>query len=90
MSQGLGISLWRIFLDQLLQECVYILSVSSPLSSLVSTRHSCCNPSAALLGTQLGHLGYDREGVELRIGSIGTVDACHINFAAELTVLEIG
>ena len=87
---GLSISLWSIFLDELLQEIIHILAVLSHrlferIVGIAGISHQ-----FALLGTQLGNLGYDREGVEIRVGSIGTVDTCHIHLLAQFAVLEIG
>ncbi len=87
---GFSISLRSIFLDELLQEIIHILAVLSHrlferIVGIVVISHQ-----LALLGTQLGNLGYDREGVEIWVGSIGTVDACHIHLLAQFAVLEIG
>ena len=87
---GFGISFRRILLDELLQEIVYILgvlrhSLLQRVLGVVVVTHQ-----LSLLGTQLGNLGNDREGVELRIGAIRTMDAGHIHLAAKLTVLKIG
>ena len=87
---GLGICLRSVFLDEALQEVVYVLGILGHrllqrIIGIGAVAHQ-----LSLLGTELGNLGYDREGVEHRVGTVGTVDACHVNLAAELTVLEIG
>ena len=87
---GFSISLRSIFLDELLQEIIHILAVLSHrlferIVGIVGISHQ-----LALLGTQLGNLGYDREGVEFWVSTIGTVDACHIHLLAQFAVLEIG
>ena len=87
---GFSISLRSIFLDELLQEIIHILAVLSHrlferIVGIVVISHQ-----LALLGTQLGNLGYDREGVEFWVSTIGTVDACHIHLFAQFAVLEIG
>ncbi len=75
---------------RLLQEVVYILGILGHrlLQRVVGV--GVVAHQLSLLGTELGNLGYDREGVELRVGAVCTMDACHINLAAELTVLKIG
>ena len=65
------------------------------LQATSSQIDTCClyafiSHQLALLGTQLGNLGYDREGVEFWVSTIGTVDACHIHLLAQFAVLEIG
>ena len=87
---GIIVSLRSIFLDELLQEIIHILAVLSHrlferIVGIVVISHQ-----LALLGTQLGNLGYDREGVEFWVSTIGTVDACHIHLLAQFAVLEIG
>ena len=89
-SLGLCLSLGSVFLDELSQEAVHVLTVLrhgllERVVGIVVVAHE-----LSLLGTQLGYFGNDREGVELWIGGIGTMDTCLVHTAAKVAVSKRG
>ena len=85
-----GIGLWRIVFNELMQEVVNIGGVLSHralkrILGIVVISHQ-----LTFLGTQLGQLGNDGEGVILRVGGIGTMYAGLKHLAAQIAVLQTG
>ena len=86
-SSCLGIGLGRIVLDELAQEVVDVLGILCHCALKRVVGIGGVAHELALLGTQLGKFGYDRESVVLRIGGIGTMDACLKHLATQVAIL---